>query len=1285
MERGLPLNTHNRFTHTLLAASAGLALMGAANLASAAPAPLVVQPNFGAVANNDSQFAVPVNVNYSSRSDGEWTRDGDTAIWTLVIQLKGAVTASFSAVDVNLPVGATMSITGNDGVAHKMNAKWVQQGKLWTNIVPGDTLSFEARMPQTSASRFDLTVNQVQAGFRSLRAKAVGDVINATCKIPGGSRSVAYIITNNSAACSATLVNDAAQDYKGYLLTAGHCAGLGETPSDAQLISSAPSVRAEFFQTTACGAAPAQVAYPDQLVGAVHRAHAQDTWLIELTGTLPAGVQFAGFNTANSIPASGYGVHHANNLRQQYVSYGQFSATSGSLGTFWGANWVDGSTGNGASGSGLVVAGQVVGTLLGGSGSQYGSYSPLFYAASALSPYIGSSAGSAELPGPPTLTFSASPSSVAYGASTTLSWSATNSNSCTASGDWSGAKAATSGAESLTLTNPSGSASLTKNFTLDCTGASGTVSKSASVTVGPKPASAVITISASPASVTRDSGKSNITWTVSGATACTASGEWSGAKSANGGSEQVGPFASTGTKTFTLACTGAGGDDSKSTTVSVVPPAPPAVTLTLGKNAIVTGGETTTLGYSVTGATSCTASGDWSGSKSASGGSEQVGPYNTAGNKSFTLTCTGPGGDGSKSASLSVTTAPAPTISLSANPGTLFLNRSGTLSWSSANANSCTASGDWSGSKATSGSGSIGPYSAVGSKTFTLDCTGFGGTVSRSTTVTVTAPPAPTVNIAASLGQITAGSDTSTLNWSSTNADSCTASGDWSGSKSASGSQAIGPYATAGTRTFALKCSNVTGTGSASVAVGVGNAPPTLSLTASKSTISATEKATLNWNGTRLSSCTASGDWSGSKTTSGSEAVGPLSTGAHNFVLTCNTEDNGTLNKSVTVTVSPDVSMSLTVNPTQVTIGESAMLTWASQNASACTAANGWTGSKATSGTEKVGPYTTTGSRTFSLTCASSTGTATKTATLAVVPAPAPTVSISSTRTSVAVGETFGITFASTHAKTCTASGNPQWSGSKPTTGGSAQFSFNTAGSQSFALSCTGDGGTVSKSVTVQIGTASTAAPKVTISVGQSTVPAGQTVNLQWSSTDSDTCLATGAWSGSQPKSGTRAVGPFSTNGDRVFTLACTGPGGIDTQSATVSVTGGETGEVFTVGTSEVNTGDSAKLTWDFADVTTCNASSTPSDPAWSGAKPASGTALVSPQNEGTQNYTLACTGNGVTRSKTVSVHATAPASDGKGGGGGGAFGQISLAVLGLLGLIRRSIKIRYSRKLISQ
>jgi hypothetical protein len=84
-------------------------------------------------------------------------------------------------------------------------------------------------------------------------------------------------------------------------------------------------------------------------------------------------------------------------------------------------------------------------------------------------------------------------------------------------------------------------------------------------------------------------------------------------------------------------------------------------------------------------------------------------------------------------------TAAAPTVTLSAFPTSVTSGGSSTLTWSSTNAPSCTASGGWSGAKATSGSQTL--TNLTTTATYTLTCTGAGGgTASASATVTVSAP-----------------------------------------------------------------------------------------------------------------------------------------------------------------------------------------------------------------------------------------------------------------------------------------------------------------------------------------------------------------------------------------------------------------------------------------------------------------------------------------------------------------------------------------------------------------
>ena len=87
--------------------------------------------------------------------------------------------------------------------------------------------------------------------------------------------------------------------------------------------------------------------------------------------------------------------------------------------------------------------------------------------------------------------------------------------------------------------------------------------------------------------------------------------------------------------------------------------------------------------------------------------------------------------------------APIPTVDIKANnsdgPITISYNTSANLTWNSSNADSCHASGDWLGVKSTSGTEATGNLTAV--KTYTISCTGPGGSASDSVTINAGQPP----------------------------------------------------------------------------------------------------------------------------------------------------------------------------------------------------------------------------------------------------------------------------------------------------------------------------------------------------------------------------------------------------------------------------------------------------------------------------------------------------------------------------------------------------------------
>jgi hypothetical protein len=182
------------------------------------------------------------------------------------------------------------------------------------------------------------------------------------------------------------------------------------------------------------------------------------------------------------------------------------------------------------------------------------------------------------------------------------------------------------------------------------------------------------------------------------------------------------------------------------------------------------------------------------------------------------------GGGGGAAATTSgttqaMTTQPVspPVVSLSATPTAATVGQVISLTWSVSNPTStgCTASGAWSGTLATNGTQSVTAASA-GTSDYTVTCSG----VSTTTSVTVTAPvPAPTVTLALAPASITT-AQSSQLTWSATNANSCTASGVWSGTRATSGTLAVAST-TAGSYAYTLVCTGAGGsaTGTATLTV----------------------------------------------------------------------------------------------------------------------------------------------------------------------------------------------------------------------------------------------------------------------------------------------------------------------------------------------------------------------------------------------------------------------------------------------------------------------------------
>jgi len=310
---------------------------------------------------------------------------------------------------------------------------------------------------------------------------------------------------------------------------------------------------------------------------------------------------------------------------------------------------------------------------------------------------------------------------------------------CTASGAWSGTQAASGNAS-----ESPGVGSYT--YTLACTAVDGTiVTQSATLQVTAAAPAPAVTIAVNPTSITLGQSAA-LTWSSTNATACTASGAWSGTQALSNSTGLSETPTATGTLTYTLTCTGAGNTSANASatlTVNAAPPPPAQPTVSIAINpTTITLGQSAALSWSSTNATACTASGAWSGTQALSNSAGLSETPTATGTLTYTLTCTGAGGSANASTTLTVNAAPpppaAPTVSIAINPTTITQGQSATLTWSSANATACTAGGAWSGTQALSNiEGQSETPAATGTLTYTLACTGAGGSANASAMLTV--------------------------------------------------------------------------------------------------------------------------------------------------------------------------------------------------------------------------------------------------------------------------------------------------------------------------------------------------------------------------------------------------------------------------------------------------------------------------------------------------------------------------------------------------------------------
>ncbi len=288
-----------------------------------------------------------------------------------------------------------------------------------------------------------------------------------------------------------------------------------------------------------------------------------------------------------------------------------------------------------------------------------------------------------------------------------------------------------------------------------------------------------------------------------------------------------------------------------------------------------------------------------------------------------------------------------------------------------------------------------------------------------------------------------------------------------------------------------------------------GNDPPIITASVSPSRVVANAGTIrISYSTVNATYCTYEGQ---RYPANGSGTFGPYPEGSHSARFSC-TGPGGTRYRTLRWTAyvpSPPPETTVSIVQSSVFIGQTATLRWRSSNTTRCSTGG-------TEGTRTIGPWSSPGIQTVSVTCYGPGGQATDSDTVTVTARPRPVISteVSPRQVEANTGQ-ISVQWSSRHADYCT------YEGVRYPASGRASLGPFAAGNHSATFTCTGAGGTTPQTVSWQ----AIPAPSVTVTQSLTTLTNDNTLRISWDSSHADSCRFQGRDHGAD---GSVTIGPFS-------------------------------------------------------------------------------------------------------------------------------------------------------------
>jgi len=323
------------------------------------------------------------DVHYTLTNSGTWTELADGGhIWRLRIESPGAYYINLLYDFYYVPEGATLFIY-NEGYKNVIGAftsdNIKSHGKFATAPVPGDVTILEYYEPANVRGRGDISINRVVHGYKDIFnwsgiKEALGFGSSGSCNnnvnCPEGepwlseNRGVALVLlSNGSAWCSGSMINNVREDETPYFLTANHCLGSEET-----------WIFMFRYESPTCSNINGPTNYTVSGSTLLANSSTSDFGLLLLDEAPPESynIYFNGWSNINTPSTNSVGIHHpAGDIKKisfddDPTTSADYLQTSGT--THWRiGSWDDGTTEGGSSGSPLFDQNhRIIGQLHGG-------------------------------------------------------------------------------------------------------------------------------------------------------------------------------------------------------------------------------------------------------------------------------------------------------------------------------------------------------------------------------------------------------------------------------------------------------------------------------------------------------------------------------------------------------------------------------------------------------------------------------------------------------------------------------------------------------------------------------------------------------------------------------------------------------------------------------------------------------------------------------------------------------------------------------------------------------